>query len=86
MGRSTNTFIKVYCDISPVPPPWTKPNHTLQVTVGVRSEDWAKARALLHPDVRVVELTSDDAWIRDSGPTFVVKVRRNECSCVSGDG
>ena len=64
----------------------TKPNHTLQVTVGVRSEDWAKARALLHPDVRVVELASDDAWIRDSGPTFVVKVRRNECSCVSGDG
>lgn len=46
-----------------------------QVTVGVRSEDWAKARALLHPDVRVVELASDDAWIRDSGPTFVVKVR-----------
>lgn len=46
-----------------------------QVTVGVRSEDWVKARALLHPDVRVVELASDDAWVRDTGPTFVVKVR-----------
>ena len=42
--------------------------------MGVRREDWAKARTLLDSDVRVVELTSDDAWIRDSGPTFVVKV------------
>lgn len=46
-----------------------------KVTVGVRSEDWAKARALLDPQIRVVELASDDAWIRDTGPTFIVKVR-----------
>jgi agmatine deiminase len=46
----------------------------IQVTVGVRSEDWVKARALLDPGVRVVEVTSNDSWIRDSGPTFVVKV------------
>lgn len=44
------------------------------MTVGVRSEDWAKARALLDPAVQVVELASDDSWIRDSGPTCVVKV------------
>lgn len=44
-----------------------------QVTVGVRSEDWGVARALLNPAVRVVELGCDDAWVRDSGPTFVVK-------------
>ena len=44
-----------------------------QVTVGVRSEDWSVARALLNPAVRVVELGCDDAWVRDTGPTFVVK-------------
>lgn len=41
--------------------------------MGVRSEDWVKARALLDPQIRVVELASDDAWIRDTGPTFIVK-------------
>jgi len=44
-----------------------------QVTVGVRAEDWEEARALLHPGVRVVEMESDSAWARDSGPTFVVR-------------
>jgi hypothetical protein len=24
------------------------------------------------PNIRVVELSSDDAWVRDSGPTFVI--------------
>ena len=31
-----------------------------------------RARAVLPPEVRVVELTTDDAWMRDIGPTFVV--------------
>ena len=44
-----------------------------QVTVGVRAKDWATARVLLSPEVRVVELGCDDAWVRDSGPTFVIK-------------
>jgi len=30
------------------------------------------ARAMLSPAVRVVEIATDDAWIRDHGPTFVV--------------
>ncbi len=46
------------------------------MTVGVRSEDWEKARAMLDRGVRVVEMASEDAWVRDSGPTFIVKVRR----------
>jgi agmatine deiminase len=29
-------------------------------------------RALLPPEVRVVEVSSDDAWMRDCGPTFVI--------------
>jgi agmatine deiminase len=42
------------------------------VTMGVDAEQFNNARALLPPSVRVVELSSDDAWMRDVGPTFVV--------------
>jgi len=42
------------------------------VTVGVNHEQYANARALLPPEVRVVEISSDDAWVRDCGATFVV--------------
>lgn len=41
------------------------------VTVGVSNEQFEHARAVLPADVRLVELSSDDAWIRDSGATFV---------------
>jgi len=41
------------------------------VTVGASSRLYASARAQLSPAVRVVELSSDDAWMRDVGPTFV---------------
>jgi len=42
------------------------------VTVGVNDDQFENARNLLPPTVRVVELSSDDAWVRDCGPTFVV--------------
>ncbi len=42
------------------------------VTVGVAHEQIENARDLLPPEVRVVELSSNDAWMRDCGPTFVV--------------
>jgi agmatine deiminase len=43
------------------------------VTVGVSARHYAPARAALPVDsVRVVELSSDDAWMRDVGPSFVV--------------
>ena len=44
------------------------------MTVGANPEDYAAARYVLadEDNVRVVEMTSDDAWIRDCGPTFVV--------------
>jgi len=42
------------------------------VTVGVDHEQYANARGMLPPDVRVIELSSDDAWARDCGATFVV--------------
>src|ERR1700683_505925 len=42
------------------------------VTVGVSSRQYARARELLPPRVRLAELSSDDAWMRDVGPSFVV--------------
>ena len=42
------------------------------VTVGASTEQYEFARAALEPQVRVVELASNDAWMRDVGPTFVV--------------
>jgi agmatine deiminase len=42
------------------------------VTVGVSAELYARARASLPPTVRVVELSSDDAWMRDVGPSFLI--------------
>jgi agmatine deiminase len=42
------------------------------VTVGVSGDQFGNARAQLPPQVRVVELASNDAWARDCGATFVV--------------
>lgn len=41
------------------------------VSVGVDHEQFDNARALLPPDVRVVEISQNDCWMRDSGPSFV---------------
>lgn len=41
------------------------------VTVGVSAQQFQHARSLLPAAVRVVELSSNDAWMRDVGPTFV---------------
>jgi agmatine deiminase len=46
------------------------------VTVGASRAQLANARAQLPRNVRVVQLASDDAWMRDVGPTFVVNAHR----------
>ena len=46
-----------------------------RVSVGVSTRQFANARAQLPARVRVVELSSNDAWMRDVGPTFVVDRR-----------
>jgi len=45
------------------------------VSVGVSAGQYANARRLLPSVVRVVEISSNDAWMRDVGPTFVVNDR-----------
>jgi agmatine deiminase len=42
------------------------------VTMGVTAAQFDRARAQLPPRIRVVELSHDDAWMRDVGPTGVV--------------
>ena len=42
------------------------------MSVGASAQQYAAARAALPPSVRVLELSSDDAWMRDVGPSFVV--------------
>ena len=43
------------------------------VTVAVSAAQYDNARARLDvPNIRVVEISNDDAWVRDTGPTFVI--------------
>ena len=43
------------------------------VTVGVSAGQYENASAQLDmPNIRVVEISNDDAWVRDTGPTFVI--------------
>jgi agmatine deiminase len=43
-----------------------------QVTMCVSERQYMAAKEVLSSKVRVVEMSSDDSWMRDVGPTFVV--------------
>src|ERR1700710_84076 len=47
-------------------------NASEPVTVAVSDAQLEACRAVLSPDIPALELSSDDAWMRDIGPTFVV--------------
>ena len=51
-----------------------------QVTVCASGAQYDKARALLPAHIRVVEMSSNDAWARDYAPTFV----KNDTGVISG--
>ncbi|HEC35451.1 MAG TPA: agmatine deiminase, partial [Anaerolineae bacterium] len=42
------------------------------VTMGVSKDQFLNARRMLPDHIRVVEMSYNDAWVRDCGPTFVV--------------
>ncbi len=42
-----------------------------KVTVVVSPGQFSNARQILHEKVRVIEMTNNDAWMRDIGPSFV---------------
>ncbi|KAK9748179.1 hypothetical protein RND81_02G041400 [Saponaria officinalis] len=45
------------------------------VTVCASPAQWENARSQLPLNIRVVEMSMDDSWFRDTGPTFVVSKR-----------
>ncbi|HEY2718230.1 MAG TPA: agmatine deiminase [Solirubrobacteraceae bacterium] len=47
-------------------------NASEPVTMVVSDPQFERCRSLLSPSVRVVEVSTDDAWMRDIGPTFVL--------------
>lgn len=47
------------------------------VTVFASNAQYKKCRALMPPCIRVIEMTCDDAWIRDTGATYLVNNSRN---------
>ncbi len=42
------------------------------VRVAVSTAQYQNARHMLSPEIQVVEMATNDAWIRDCGPTFVI--------------
>ncbi|MEH7108115.1 agmatine deiminase [Bacillus sp. JJ1764] len=48
------------------------------VTMVVSPAQYDNARHMLPEDIRVVEMVTDDAWMRDVGPTFVVNDKTGE--------
>ena len=70
------TFVKVAEAISQFEP----------VTVGVSAGQFNNARQMLPPQVRVVEMSNNDSWIRDCGPTFVTNGQVVRAIVVLRDG
>jgi agmatine deiminase len=42
------------------------------LTMCVSARQYKNARVMLPPNIRIVEMSNDDAWMRDVGPNFVV--------------
>jgi len=42
------------------------------VTMGVNASQYDNAAAMLPSNIRVVEISNNDSWVRDNGPTFVI--------------
>jgi agmatine deiminase len=55
-------FVAVACAIAEFEP----------LTMGVNHDQFNNARQLLPANIRVVEISNNDSWMRDCGPTFVV--------------
>lgn len=50
------------------------------MTILVNHDQYVNARNMLGPNVRVVEMSNNDSWVRDTGPSFVT----NDKGCVRG--
>lgn len=43
-----------------------------EMTMLVSASQYQVARKMLPPQIRVIEMSSNDSWVRDCGPTFVI--------------
>ena len=55
------------------------------VTMCVSHKQFAHARHVLNDNIRVIEMSSDDSWMRDCGPTFVKNDKTGEIRAVDWD-
>ncbi len=55
------------------------------ITVCVSPAQYQNARNMLPANIRVVEMTSNDSWIRDCGPTFVKNDKTGEVRGIDWD-
>lgn len=55
------------------------------MNVVVSREQYANCRNALPPEIRVIEMSNNDAWIRDCGPTFVKNDATGEIRAVDWD-
>lgn len=55
------------------------------ITVVASYGQYANARNALPPEIRVLEMSSNDSWIRDCGPTFVKNDETGEIRAVDWD-
>ncbi|PON61649.1 Agmatine deiminase [Parasponia andersonii] len=67
-------FVKVASAISKFEP----------VTVCASASQWINARNQLPEHIRVVEMSMNDSWFRDTGPTFVVRKSSSITSTLKG--
>lgn len=51
------------------------------VTMLVSDQQFAHARAVLPPEIQVVEASFNDAWVRDTGPSFLVNAEGAVRAC-----
>lgn len=51
------------------------------VTMCVSKEQYSNCREQLPPEIRVVEIASNDSWIRDCGPSFVINDKGGIRAC-----
>jgi agmatine deiminase len=50
-------------------------NASEPVTMAVSDRQFEHCRSMLSPSIRVLEISTDDAWMRDIGPTFVLDAK-----------
>ena len=82
-GPTTGAWAR--CPRSRLSPKWPAAIARFEpVTVGVSAAHFEFARAQLPAHMRVVEMSHDDAWMRDVGPTFVTNEQGRDGAASTG--